>query len=70
MFSFAPEIPANVASLSVSVGNSCTSNPISGVRFEMQLPPPRAVGLADLGAEVKFSVISIAVREVPVPDGG
>ena len=36
----------------------------------MQLPPPRAVGLADLGAEVKFSVISIAVREVPVPDGG
>ena len=62
-----PELPADMTSLSVSEWNYWNSNPVGGVRFEMKLLPPMAIGVADLVAEVVFSVSYGAARAVPAP---
>ena len=60
-----PELAINVTSLS-----AWTSNPVGGVRFGMRFPPPRAVGVADLGAAVAFLLSSKSARESPSMDRG
>ena len=59
-----------MTSLAVSAGNYCTSNPVDWARFEILLPPPRAVGVACSGSAVVFSVSSEAARGAPAPVKG
>ena len=49
-------------SLPMSEGNYWTSNPVGGVMFEILLPPPGDVGVADLVAVVAFLVSYVAAR--------
>ena len=67
---FDPELAADLISLSTSVGNYWTSNPDGGMRFEIRLPPPRAVGVAGSRAAVLFSVSSGATRAAMAPAKG
>ena len=57
-------------SLSASVVNSWTSNPVCGVIFEMRLIPLRAVCVAGSGGAVTFLVSYGAASVTSVPAGG
>ena len=59
---FAPELAVDRMSLPMSEGNYWTSNPVGGVMFEILLPPPGDVGVADLVAVVAFLVSYVAAR--------
>ena len=67
---FAPELVVDVTALSALVVNYWTSNPVGGVRFEMRLPYPKAVGVAVSGAAYAFSVSSVAAGVAPAPARG
>ena len=58
LFSFAPERSTDVTPLEVSVGSSWSPIPVGIVSFKILLPPLSAVGVADSGTSVLFSINS------------
>ena len=59
-----------MTSLSELAVNYWNSNPVGGVRFEIRLPPRRAVDVDDSGVAVRFLVSSVSARAVLAPYKG
>ena len=69
MSSFGTELSAEGTSLSAPEVNYWTSNPIGGVRYEIQLTPMRAIGVAESGSVAALLVSSGDARAALAPSG-